>query len=531
MAAEAAPEKPKKKRRLIFAVVTAVVLMVAGVGLGLVWWLNRSTAAGNFLQTPRPLSVTQQLGEAKGSNVITAEGGQVDLATTDNGEVLLELGPQSVLESVRITLQETTGLSGLPAGMEFKAGVQAAPDGLSLGKSGWLYFDIPQNADAAGLAGYRYHGDGEEFHLYPLERHEDKLRMPVAGFSGFGIVYLAADFTDEPVPTAVEDQASAALGKIMWQKGTLNFDAGYAEKAAAVNTEGAAILRKWYTDSLKPHFEAAVKDDSIIDSTLSEYINWLTYAQLLDIEDQLADEIAAMKEFKVKVLQNGVEKSAERCREDKQPGEIAIMVRWLSYAQLLGVSDDDSGDFAGVFDKADACGKFKLNIISSFKDSQAYGNSVRGVGEGILAVDSRSLTIKGEGHVRELEPSVYGSPSCTSSGSGEMPFKIPEFRLGLGVADSKKSSVSMLVSFDEVGDYDYDCKLGDTGSGGLGIPETLWLYEFSGAHEDINVGLDSYALQDWEYVGTDSVYARKVFKGTKDGIIEDTVFELIHTPQ
>lgn len=514
------PVAPKKSKRPLIVIVIGLVLILGA--LGAAFWLTNKGSSG-FIKDARPHAVAPVLGGVSESKAIAKGGGEISLSD-EAVSAKLSIMEDSVVSSTEFTVTSLSDVQNLPEGMEFLGGVQVEPDGQTLLNAGWLAIELPDGADTSRLAAFRYHGQGEEFHLYPLAVEDGAAKVSIAGFSGYGILHLNADIAKAPVPTDIGDQAAAAIAAAT-SKHTAD-----GSLPGEVMTQIKDILKTWHSSEVLPNLKDAAKDDTKARSAIGEWIRWLIFVQLYGLDEDFAEEAVASEQAIRGSLVHAVNVAEQSCRADRDATQIAAMFYWLGAAQLLGMEDAFGGSDA-IAAKAEACGKFKLTLKSTLTNPE-FESQASATGEGTLGLDMQSLSLTGSGNITEDSTVTLVGKSCTTSQTPEFTFTILPVGISLNAsgislgAGAGSSSLSLGIEFGDTPYIHYKCDYMS-----LGQPFPEWMSLFMEAHEEREIpGTSGYgfAINDWEIVNQDGVFARKVYQGLHNGVEEDTVFELHH---
>lgn len=503
------------RRRALF--VAGIIVSLAVVAAAAYWFIAKNTEV--FIKDPRPHAVSLVLGETIQAKTITRSGGDISVAD-EFVSASLSVAPDSVAGSTEFRMTSISRIEDLPEGMEFLGGVQVEPDGQTLAKAGWLSIELPDGADTSRLAAFRYHGQGQEFHLYPLVVKGNAAQLPVAGFSGYGLVHLNAEIEKAPVPTSVGDQAMAAIAEATHKNIT---DGSIAETAM---TSIKDILRDWHAREVLPNLKGAVEDSSKAHAATSEWIRWLIVVQLYGFEEDFANEIASGERLLQDSLVNAFNNSSRACSSNKDATQIAAMYHWLGVAQLFGL-DEALGSSESINDKIESCGKFKLVMRSTLADL-SFDSQASATGEGTLGLDLGNFYFSGGGNIKEDDNVRLVGKSCSVSPAAEYSFSIQPAAMSISTG-AGGGNLALVVEFGDTPYFDYRCDYMT-----LGQPFPEWMSLFMEAHEQDEIrgsGYTGFRLADWEIVNQDGVYARKVYQGTFNGVQEDTVFELLHLQQ
>ncbi|KRT67350.1 MAG: hypothetical protein XU08_C0003G0020 [candidate division WWE3 bacterium CSP1-7] len=491
-------------------IVAGLIAVVAVAAFG-IWWFLLNPARGLFPKKTNPLSVTPALSSSKtASKSVGAKGGEVAL-TTDTADFKLSLPENSVNVAETVKITQITGIEGLPAGAEFVAGVVAEPDGLLLNVSGYLDITLPAAASTESLLGFAYEAGGQNFHYLPVRISGNTARLPLTGFSGYGLIEIPEYQVPPYVPSTTASQAKQYIANIVQDNLREDQPLDGETDRRIIN-----ILRGWYNAAVKPGLEAAAGDDSALDQALREYIEWWQLVGFLGYDEDLGKEQAEAEGLIERALTHAADESSRKCVANKDVDQAARLV-WLAKIAFLF----DAGDPEGIYDKALNCANFELVMTSSIS---LEGISSSAEARVPLFIDRETLLLEGSGTITESDLVIEGV-SC----SGAQTYPITVDPTLFSAAGSPGSyDISVPITIDSSG-ATYTCK--NPGSTLTLRNWEWWFDDFDRLHEgesSISERGVTYVIRDWEHVGQNGVFARKVYNR---GSTENTTFELIHKPQ
>ncbi|HEX7335078.1 MAG TPA: hypothetical protein VF290_26485, partial [Pyrinomonadaceae bacterium] len=168
--------------------------------------LNQFTAGGQQTQpAPSTLkpnaawvaasqnSLTVDVSLAQDNSVtetVTTRGGEITATATDGTRFILTIPKGALSETAEITMTPVAGINNLPFSGGLVAAVQIAPEDLALSKAPLLVVRprAPISPkEQTDLTSFAYRGNGQEFHLYPMETDPKRIAFSVLHFGGFGV--------------------------------------------------------------------------------------------------------------------------------------------------------------------------------------------------------------------------------------------------------------------------------------------------------------------------------------------------------
>jgi hypothetical protein len=296
------------------------------------------------------LSTTAQIG---------SEGGQ--LATTGaNGTLYTLFIPPGALAYTRtVTMIPAAAVVGLPFSGDSIGAVQLEPANLWLMQSALLTITTTIEGEADEVYAYGFEGSGAEFHLQESESSTTLQAAP----AGVKIITLK--------PRRLRGYGAS--------KGNQADKANYRQRHQPANpahqmTEESfyhrldrdELLTKWrgrYNEILQ-QFGAASVDPIFMDRALMMYEEWLTPINRLPwLKEELANEIANLREALRTAVKAASAKSAERCVSEKSPARGLEMQKWLYALYTYALPMDTSTIEAQVT----KCLTFDLLFFASFR--------------------------------------------------------------------------------------------------------------------------------------------------------------------
>ncbi len=299
---------------------------------------------------PNPLSVSIHADASLRANaVITQAGGSLSATAPDGTRFTLTLPAGALLEPTEMMLTPVSAVDGLPFSGGLVAAVQLGPEGLTFFKAATLTIETT-GADSPGgfeTVGFAAHGDGHEFHLHPAEVQGARNTIGLTHFSDYGSLKATpAEIRrqkQERPPTSRQDrrdqeQVGERRGTV-WQRA---FDA------------------QWFAE-LQPRLEAAASDETILREVLGEYLAW---EQAVGQSKEFAGEIDLAWRLLAKGILNAINRSYQKCVDNRDPSRIWDISFWLMVADLPPESYISKAALAAAEDKLQNCATFELAFHS-----------------------------------------------------------------------------------------------------------------------------------------------------------------------
>lgn len=272
---------------------------------------------------------------------VGAEGGVVDLVTTDGTRYRLEVPAGALLEPVDLTLTAVT-VTGLPVSGPVRGAVEMAPSGLVFLKAAKLTIWPP--------------GDFDPSAFLPVGLGESGLSLLLgAGFPDrleFTILHFSAAAAAEG--TAAEASALAGAG-VEGAVGNVVAQAALSGQGFTQQTRDAAeaVLRDHFLTVVKPALEGAQTDEAL-EAALSGFAQWQALVVQTDFQLHIGgapllnlSERQQGRHAVITALRAAVDRVNERTRA-QQDWTVAIgVLHWNSLAQNLGVDVEEAGDPPG----------------------------------------------------------------------------------------------------------------------------------------------------------------------------------------
>ena len=138
-----------------------------------------------------PLTIAVTLDQ--GSSVterIRSGGGEIKATAPDGTRFTLTIPKDALIEGAEITMTPVAGIKNLPLSGGLVAAVHISPEDLLFSKAPTLIVKPPApipSGEQMQFASFAYRGDGQEFHLYPMETDPNRIAFKLLHFGGFGV--------------------------------------------------------------------------------------------------------------------------------------------------------------------------------------------------------------------------------------------------------------------------------------------------------------------------------------------------------
>jgi hypothetical protein len=283
-----------------------------------------------------PLSVTLTPDSAHAARaLITPDGGTVQATGADGVTFTLTVPAGAVTDATTLTLTPVAAIPDLPLSGGLVAAVQFGPEGFQFFKPATLTVTVPGGL-AANLIGFGFQGNGDDFHLAPVQVSGSTLTFTVTHFSGIGAgVSVPAD-----IPAILERPASQATTLFVNQLVDL------AQRHVSTSDPYLAIFRKWYDTAVRPKLSAAGGDDERLADALREYDLWKA-----DIEDvplafgipvvlgpPLAGRDQEAAGLTAADLRSAITRADQRCVAEQSLDRAEDALRWQGIVDALGLA-------------------------------------------------------------------------------------------------------------------------------------------------------------------------------------------------
>ncbi len=501
------------------------------------------TSASNPLRVQITLEDTGVFGE-----IIPVEGGTLQTTAADGTRFTLTLPPNALLSEELITITPVVGIEDLPLSGGLVASLHLAPEGLRLLEPAILVIEPPEPSvsDQFQLVGFAYHGEGEEFHLYPVEATDTGFEVQLMHFSGYGAgLGTQSDIERqraEHPPSSTEDQAYQ------------NLDPGAGEQAMYDQ-----LLAHWA--GVYVSLISAQSDENLLDIALFQFINWRRLVIGFGLELRFMGQIQQAWDYLASAVTFAAQRAHMICVQDRDPNQIARILRWITWAQKTPEVFARI-DILRIQEFAHKCAQFELDFDSTLEYHDIDGNrlffhlqasrvQLNLADSFFLSIPTSGLIYTGEGPLEYVEYSgLITSDECstTITGVSGSVFRIEELKL--------KSNVNYFgpVLITEHRDpedwieltFTYDPYLTETYTSSC--PEevssyempSLWEFFFLNGHEDEIIEDSDVELliliNNWIHEGSHDAYAQKTYDRTLpmedwETLNEITIFILRHTPE
>lgn len=467
---------------------------------------------GALLNTPgEPVTVTMELSGEPVKKTLGSTGGSVGLLTFPKN---------ALIDEQEISVSEISKLDGLPEGWNLVEAYDFAPDGQQFAQGVDANFDAKIDSNV-----YAFKIEGGRLVRIPLFEINNKYVTGISSFSGVGLIRIVGVVPSVATSDEISDKAKELI-------------ANSAANPETGDKEIINLFKVWFHTSIKKNLIAAEKDDSILKSSLNEYVNWLKFAQLVGISDSLGDMITTAEQHINKAVLNATIKATDRCVQEDDISQLVLIGFWQSFAQSLDlkVASLDSDD---ILRRLQQCGRFKLTIDSELTLSAGeLAQTSRAKGEMILEMGADfKYSATGEMTFEDTEYSALYRTTCTGF-NGPYPFSVNSLPISLEVEETKQVGIEMKIDFTKISEVEPTYKCIATNSGGdttnydLKTDFVDWFDSMTYTHEeDLKKDKICYCLTvtDWES-GAGKLVAQKVYTTNRNiasgGVKEKTTLKL-----
>jgi CARDB len=319
----------------------------------------------SFPRPANPLRASFALDSASAvSEVVPPSGGVLTTFGSDGSEYRLDLPPDALFGSAKITMTPLASLGGAPLSGGIVGGVKLEPEGLTLNRPATLTITPAGAVPALGAqTGFLAQGDGDDFHLYPLafgpELSLQLLHFTIAGAGS---------------ATAADRQAAADRMPAMNQA---QYEALIAERLRLARereesgipdddwpTDLKPVHLAYYRDVVRPAMLAGLNDEAAVDAAIREGLGWLRKIEFYGnaSEPEYGPIVDEIHRTMLQVLENALSRSNSACVETHDLRAIRRIVQIARTASLLGF------DLGPGLDLVAKCVRFELDM-----DSQLTG--------------------------------------------------------------------------------------------------------------------------------------------------------------
>lgn len=524
--ADSVPQNKSKKIILSISIVLVSVGLLVG---GFFVVNNWPKLTSPFNKKPNPLKVTFATNDKMASAVINSTGGVVELAG-ETSKYSLNVPKDAVYQSENVTLQELKSVEGI-SGASLVAGVKATPDGTQFVAP----IDLTVETSATGkLVGFAFDAEGDNFHLFPVNRQGNKVSMKISHFSGYGIINVGDGSYAPPTPQSIQAQAQQLIARIIFEGQNETGDLSQNQLDRIYN-----LLNAWWKVSVKPNLEKSAGNDELLMPAFDEYLVWLAAAQGLGLDKRFEAEQEYALKTAAKATKGAYEKAGEKCTKNKDATQIAKMTRLSKFAMKWGLNHKEGLNVDDLLERTKRCARFELRLNSTTSFPK-FGIAMNASGSVNIGMDD-NYNLVGEGTIRQnsLDPQDDFACSYESGTMPTFPAKIVSTKLDVS---AKNPKTSVILEFSDV-ENTLVCK---STLPGVDFTSTSgsddWLTDYFIIHygEDYqDPGM--FAISDWQIVNQDGIYAKKTVDRDKfidNGhpelnytLHENTTYELVHTPQ
>lgn len=500
------------------------------------------TSASNPLRVQVMLEETGAVGE-----IIPVEGGTLQTTDSDGTRFTLRLPPNALLSEELITITPVVGVDELPLSGDLVASLHLAPEGLRLFEPALLFIEPPEPpvSSQLQLIGFAYHGEGDEFHLYPIEATDTGFEVQLMHFSGYGAgMGTQSDVdrqrSDHP-PSSSEDQAYQDM------------DTGAGEEAMYNQ------LLAWWA-GVQGSLISAQSDEHLLDFALSQFVSWRAAVMGYGLEWRFTAQIEQAWDYLASAVTFAAHRAYVTCVQEHDPVQIARILRWITWAQrtpevLAKLNITQIQEFARK------CAQFELDFDSTLDYHDIDGNSLffhlqasriqlNLLDSSFHVVPTSGLQYWGEGSLDYVEYSgliITDECRATIKNATGSVLRIEELKLQINM--NYFGSVLMPVPRDPEDwialTFTYDPYPRETYHASCPDEETetemeLWEFFFLNGHEDELIEDSEVELliliKNWIHEDSYDVYARKTYDRTLplfegETLEEMTILILRHTPE
>jgi hypothetical protein len=481
---------------------------------------------------------------------IGAEGGTLRATAADGNTYELVIPPDALDFDETISMTPVSAVDGLPLSGGLAGAVTLEPAGIIFYEPATLLI-TPAAATSSELSvGFAYDGLGEEFHLqrvlgnttttgllpdsplllnatFPLLKNASlpTLKLSVPSTRGYGAGSgTAKDVTNRQKAPRPKDPMDDIDEFIV--------DLGeYGQLPIIGMPKFIEKMSSTFNTGILPLLNAAKTDPSLAGRALLLYDRWLAYVNELDLEEELADELAAARNAIVEMLNKVSENSAERCYSEKRPEEAFALQRWIRYARkFLG----NSPVILEMQTRISKCLTFKVKFHTLITESTGpYGYSYELNSELTLRA-KKSMYATGSAPLVYVDGHWTGSDGCSFKLEGESSdFDAEWDTLGLLITPVSRTSPAVNVTFR----YDPGIPVEQTTMSCPGVnpihwTTTAWQTYFSEMHAEEQKGVGYEISSQITGAGT---FTGWVINNTTTGpsgqaVEENTEIEITHTP-
>lgn len=358
--------------RLWLALLLLVPLIIADGGLGSAPQSAEAQAGSQrvFLpylgkpfgsQTPSPLDLgvrmdlARRSGRLVGAGVATLDdarsatevmavaGGVITATSADNSRFTLTIPSGALYTATTISLIPLLAIDGKPLGGSAGAGVKLEPDGLQFALPVTLTIQTATPITATAELPVAFHGDGADFHAYPLARHIAVPTFQLLHFSG--VAYLGDGISipvtpSSPVPADLESQLRQEAERLLQnerQAELLGLDPDPELMPRLIE-----LMRSYYNMVLRPEMLANRSNCAWAENGgFAKALGFDRQVQLYGLDGDFAAEHAEIWSSLEIALRACWEQKTQPCVNFNDPQLMADLAQLSRQAQLLGLSGFD----------------------------------------------------------------------------------------------------------------------------------------------------------------------------------------------
>ena len=387
---------------------------------------SESRKTGVFPLTPNPVKVTVTRDSTHSASLLVpATGGTITATGSDGSRFTLTIPPKALDQDTTITMIPVSAMAGLPLSGGLVAAVHLEPEGLRFNAPVTLRIEPAREVPVQQQVGIGYLGEGDDLHLYPLERGRG-LAMRMLHFSGGGIAAgTAAEVRalQQRVPVDATAQLEQQIADLINAERAAQVTGGAGDPQ--FSTELTALLQDFYDHVVLPKVDAAKATDDwrIMFDAVQTAMSFVRLSVLLG-EDQSA--LSRLLPLLEPILVRAFDRSYYRCKAkvggEKEAGMLMIITRNAALS-LFGIDPNGPRFSQDKIQKCFAGGSplpphLELSFESTFLLEEANGRKTSMTLGSTVKLDQvgGSTTYS----TKEWTPIVYrdlkftGGPGCPS---------------------------------------------------------------------------------------------------------------------
>lgn len=320
----------------------------------------------SFSQSPRPVSLPVRLDSGRRTSAIvpaqpaqaqnalasdylpdttTASSTVITATAVDGALFTLEIPHGALLTDTQILMTPINAIGGQLLGGSAGAAVQLEPDGLQFLLPVTLTIQTSASIPVTSELTLSWHGDGQEFHRYPLllERPYPQVAFRAMHFSGYAYLgdNISIPIDDGSMPSDPEDQFKQAWEELIrrereaqaaGQPGNPNFHQDLMD-----------LLRAYYEAFVRPIMQAAEGDCDYAESgVISKATGWAREAEMLRSEGELETELQEYHDSYIRILENCWRERTQPCINRSDLNQWREVLTVARQGQLMGLDFDPS---------------------------------------------------------------------------------------------------------------------------------------------------------------------------------------------